>query len=77
MSTRLMSVREVATELGLSEYEVYAEVRRLVMPCKRPGGRLIRFTREDIDTYLERISSKNQPAATGQTAASRRRRRTA
>ena len=75
-----LTVAEVAERTGLTQYEVRSEVRRGVFPHRAIGTRpLIRFTREDIDAYVERVAArkKKEAAPSGLTPGSRARRRTA
>lgn len=72
MTARLMTVDQAAAELGISSYQVRQEYERGVLPGRRPG-RFLRFTDEDIDTYIARIGDDKGSAQSGHT----RRRRTA
>lgn len=54
MTARLLTVDEAAAELGISAYQVRQEHDRGILPGRRPG-RFLRFTDEDIATYLDRI----------------------
>lgn len=77
---RFLTVADVAARTGLSQYEVRSEVRRGVFPHREIGARpLIRFTREDIDAYVERVAArkKKEAAPSGLTPGSRARRKRA
>jgi len=50
----LMNVAQAAERLGLSEYQVRQEHGRGILPGRR-AGRFLRFTEDDLTTYLERI----------------------
>lgn len=76
MTARLMTAKETGVELGISEYQVRQEHDRGVLPGRR-AGRFLRFTDEDIATYLDRIRDDKASIQSGLTAQSRRRRRTA
>lgn len=76
MTARLMTARETGVVLGISEYQVRQEHDRGVLPGRR-AGRFLRFTDEDVSTYLDRIRDDKASNASGLTAQSRRRRRTA
>ena len=47
----LVSVREVAERLGVSETTVYRLTERRLLPFYRVAG-CLRFTPEDVDAYL-------------------------
>jgi excisionase family DNA binding protein len=70
----LMSVAQAAERLGLSEYQVRQEHGRGVLPGRR-AGRFIRFTDEDIATYLDRIREDKGSTHSGLTPLSRARKR--
>lgn len=74
MTAILISVRDAATALGLSPYQVRAEHERGILPGRRPG-RFLRFTQDDIDTYLHRITEDKASAQAGLTSGSRNRTR--
>lgn len=76
MTARLMTAKETGVELGISEYQVRQEHDRGVLPGRR-AGRFLRFTEDDVATYLDRIRDDRASNASGLTAASRRRKRTA
>lgn len=71
MTARLLTVDEAANELGISPYQVRQEYERGILPGRRPG-RFLRFTAEDIATYIDRIGDDKGSAQSGH-----RRRRTA
>lgn len=45
---------EVAEMLGLSEVQVRRDTKALLLPCRR-FGRAVRYTRDDIESYLTRM----------------------
>ncbi len=51
MENSLLSVKQAATYLGLKESNLYSKVERQEIPHYRVG-RLIRFKRDDLDTWL-------------------------
>lgn len=73
MTPRLLTVEQAADQLGLTPYQVRAEHRRGVLPGRKPG-RFLRFTENDLETYVERIAD-DKPTSSGLTPGSRRRRR--
>jgi len=53
----LLKIGEVATELGVSTETIRNWVRRKRVPAyKMPSGQL-RFRREDIDTFIQRVGA--------------------
>lgn len=62
----LYNVAKVAEKLGISEYQVRREHERGILPGRR-AGRFLRFTDEDIATYLERIRDDRGGEQSGQT----------
>lgn len=72
MTAPLLDVAQVASVLGLSEYQVRAAVAAGTLPHRRVG-RFVRFTEDDLDTYLARIAVDTVAAPSGQTSGSRRR----
>jgi DNA-binding transcriptional MerR regulator len=70
----LMNVPQVAERLGLSEYQIRQEHDRGILPGRR-AGRFLRFTEDDLATYLERIRDDRGGNASGLTTQSRARRR--
>jgi hypothetical protein len=76
MTARLMTARETGVVLGISEYQVRQEHDRGVLPGRR-AGRFLRFTDEDVTTYLDRIRDDKASTQSGLTPQSRRRRRIA
>jgi DNA-binding transcriptional MerR regulator len=74
MDPLLMNVAQVAERLGISEYQVRQEHGRGILPGRR-AGRFLRFTEDDLTTYLERIRDDRGSDASGLTPDSRRRRR--
>ena len=58
----LYTYGEVAAELGLHVGTVRRAVRDGDMPCRR-FGRSVRFTRDDIDEYIDRSKCTAAPTA--------------
>ncbi len=52
---QLHTVDEVAAILGVSTKSIYDWIKASALPAKRlgPGGRLIRITRADLETFLD------------------------
>ena len=73
----LMDVPAVATRLGLTPLQIRAEHARGVLPARRVSGRFLRFTEDDVTTYLARIADDKGSKGSGQTAGSRAHNRTA
>lgn len=65
-----LTVADVATRLGISEYQVQQAYRSGALPRRRLG-RLVRFTEAD----LEQFQANTQVSAGGLTSRSRARRR--
>jgi excisionase family DNA binding protein len=53
----LLSVAEVATELGCGRDTVYALLTTGALPSVRLGGRLRRIRRTDLTTYVESLTA--------------------
>lgn len=70
----LYNVEKAAAKLGLSEYQVRREHERGILPGRR-AGRFLRFTDDDLSTYLERIRDDRASNRSGLTPQSARRRR--
>ena len=70
----LLTVDQVAERLGLKVGQVRAEHARGMLPGRRVS-RFLRFTDEDIATYLERIREDGAGLTSGQTKRSARRSR--
>lgn len=75
MSARLLTVAEVADQLGVSAHRVRADATVGLLPHRRVG-RLVRFTQTDVDTYVDRMAVDRASTHAGLTQASRQRRRT-
>lgn len=74
MAAALFDVTEAAARLGLKVGQVRAEHARGMLPGRRVS-RFLRFTDEDIATYLERIREDSASVTSGQTKRSARRSR--
>lgn len=57
-----MTVSEVAAALGVSDLQVRSEHARGVLPARRVSGRFLRFTEDDVTTYLARIADDGSRA---------------
>lgn len=55
---KLISAREVAEILGLSEKTVKAKHKRLNLPCYKVGS-LIKYRASEIEQWLQNRHSKN------------------
>lgn len=55
----LLSVAEVATELGCGRDTVYALLTSGALPSVRLGGRLRRIRRTDLTTYVESLTASS------------------
>ena len=53
----LLSVAEVAAELGCGRDTVYALLTSGALPSVRLGGRLRRIRRTDLTTYVESLTA--------------------
>lgn len=62
MSESLMTVKDVATYLGLSERTLYSMIKREEIPYVKVGGRY-RFNREKVEEWLERKSRERMRTA--------------
>lgn len=60
IQTEMLSVREVATILGMSRQHVYRLVERdeLPFPVKRLGGRIL-IPRRPVMAWLEQVDEKD------------------
>ena len=68
-SVLLMNVGQAAERLGLTEYQVRREHERGILPGRR-AGRFLRFTEEDLATYVVRIQDDRAGNASGLTPGS-------
>lgn len=55
----LLSVAEVAAELGCGRDTVYALLTSGALPSVRLGGRLRRIRRTDLTTYVESLAASS------------------
>ena len=55
----LLSVAEVATELGCGRDTVYALLTSGALPSVRLGGRLRRIRRTDLTAYVESLATSS------------------
>ena len=55
----LLSVAEVAAELGCGRDTVYALLTSGALPSVRLGGRLRRIRRADLTTYVESLTASS------------------
>ncbi len=55
----LLSVAEVAAELGCGRDTVYALLTSGALPSVRLGGRLRRIRRTDLTTYVESLTASS------------------
>lgn len=55
----LYTVQEVAKLLKVTERTVYSKAKSGELPYRKIG-RVLRFTREDIEVYLEKIKVVNK-----------------
>ena len=60
MEKRFVSIKDLATYLGVSEHTVKSWVYQDRLPCKRIG-RVIRFDIEEINNILKKKGSKLEP----------------
>jgi len=61
MSEKLMTLRELAEYLGLSEEKVTSLVDNKVITAYKLGGELLRFRKEQIDATREEIDARVAP----------------
>lgn len=63
-TSRLLTVREVATQLQLSIASIYAMIRKGTLVAHRLGGRngAIRIRPEDVDSCLESTAQHLAPS---------------
>ena len=54
--THLLLAAEVAEQLRITEEHVYRLARRGDLPCRRVG-RLVRFTKSDIERFVGSLSA--------------------
>ena len=59
MDERWLSVDEVAEYLGIKRFTVYKWVQRLDLPARKIG-RLLRFRKSEIDTWMEQQDIKKR-----------------
>lgn len=65
MDDRWLSVEEIAAYLGITRYTVYKWVGRLSLPSHKIG-RLLKFSRSEIDEWVKRHDVKMTKAKTCQ-----------
>jgi len=65
MNDRWLSVEEIAAYLGITRYTVYKWVGRLGLPSHKIG-RLLKFSRSEIDEWVKRHDVKMTKAKTCQ-----------
>lgn len=70
----LLTISDLCERLPATEYRIRADVAAGLLP-HRKLGRAIRFTRDDVQVYLDRIAVDAGGRDSGQTEASRRRSR--
>lgn len=58
----LMTSQEAADYLGIKRSYLYKMTMRRVIPYFKPGGKIIFFSKEDLDQWLTsvRVSSQNE-----------------
>lgn len=58
----LLTTAQAAQRLGLTRYQADAARRSGLLPHRAIGARpLIRFTEDDLTTYLARVQAQNTP----------------
>ena len=66
MPDHFLTREQVAEELGVSPWVIYARIRRGELPAIRIGGPgLWRISREDLAAYIERALENETPAQQG------------
>jgi len=65
MEPVLLNTAQAAARLGLTEYQIQSAYRSKALPCRRIG-RLVRFTQDDLDAFVERAKTgEYQPPRRG------------
>ena len=57
MSEKLLTIREAAYTLGISEKEVIEFAEQGIIPAYKVGGLYLRFQKEQIEQYKSRIKT--------------------
>ena len=63
---KMLTVRDVATELGVSEKDVLDLTENGMIPGYKVGGVYLRFKKEQVDQYKKNQSSLKPKAAQGE-----------
>lgn len=53
LNKEVFSVKEAARYLGVSKYKIYQMSRKKEIPCHKPSGKLVFFSREDIVNWVK------------------------
>jgi len=72
MERLLFDIKQISKYLNIKEKTIYCKVESGEIPYYRIGG-LIRFKKDEIDTWLDGCRKKNQPEAEQQKVKSNRR----
>ncbi len=67
MEKRYISVRELSQYTGLSVHTLYTWVSQGIIPFHKPGGRILRFDKEEIDKWMHSAFNKRLKQRTGLT----------
>lgn len=57
----ILNFKEVLEYTGFSKSYLYKLTSGQILPCSKPGGKLLYFRRSDIDAYL--LSNRRTPHA--------------
>jgi excisionase family DNA binding protein len=63
VTERLLTARQVADQLGLSVETVLRWARQGRIPAVYLSNRAIRFRQDDVDAYVEQVSSRRPRAS--------------
>lgn len=56
-----ISFKEAIKYLGISDSRLRGSLRAKELTCYRPGGRMIKFKKEDLDAWAEKQKVEAQP----------------
>lgn len=74
---KLLTVKEVAEQLGIAPASVYHWVSQNRLPCVRLSARCVRFRQKDLEALIEQLSVSDVTERKKQKAPSGKRPRTA
>jgi len=58
MEKRYLNIKELSEYTGLSVHTLYTWVSQEIIPFHKPGGRILRFDKEEIDKWIHSSSDR-------------------